>query len=289
MDEEKALFLFGEFPAGMAVDDPDERPVCSGGADPYEEGPAWAALQSVIANQIADDTPAEVWQAARDLVGRGLDRAEVLEQLTHTLAFFTRRILAEETGFDEAAYVAALRRLPFPDPGDAATAAREAVLACQGIDADRLVDVVLAGLAREPDDVVTEQLVGHLLDDLIDDGGSLALLAGDRMVHVGDLTAGTVMTHRLSEAEAKIGIISATPDLAPFGRIDDLTLFGGARIESSGDTDDLRWAGPEGWLGAFSGGDLLAFRLSEGGGGSIAAIPATEEPRHEPDLVARLR
>src|SRR5712691_4872241 len=288
MDEEKVRFLFGEVPAGIDVDDPDERAIFFEEADPYEERPAWAALQSVIANQIADDTPAEVWQVARDLVGRGLDRAEVLEQLTHTLGFFTRRILAEETGFDEAAYVAALRRLPFPDPGDAATAAREAVLACQGIDADRLVDVVLAGLAREPDDVVTEQLVGHLLDDLIDDGGPLALLAGDRMVHVGDLTAGTVMTHRLSEAEAKIGIISATPDLAPFGRIDDLTLFG-ARIESSGDTDDLRWAGPEGWLGAFSPGDLLAFRLSEAGVVSIAVIPASEEPEQDPDLVARLR
>ncbi|HEX9314106.1 MAG TPA: SEC-C domain-containing protein [Actinomycetota bacterium] len=289
MDEGKARFLFGEVPAGIDVDDPDERAMFFEEADPYEERPAWAALRSVIANQIADDTPAEVWQAARDLVGRGIDRAEVLEQLTHTLAFFTRRILAEETGFDEAAYVAALHRLPLPDPGDAATAVRDAVLACQGIDADRLVDLVLAGLARKPDDVVTEQLVGNLLDDLIDDGGPLVLLAGDRMVQVGDLTAGTVMTHRLSEAEAKIGIIAATPDLAPFGRIDDLTLSGGARIDGSGDTDDLRWAGPEGWLGAFSGGDLLAFRLSEGGVVSIAAIPATEEPRHEPDLVARLR
>ncbi|TMK45239.1 MAG: hypothetical protein E6G66_13095, partial [Actinobacteria bacterium] len=171
MDEEKARFLFGEVPPGIDVDDPDERVMFFEEADPYEERPAWAALQSVIANQIADDTPAEVWQVARDLVGRGIDRAQVLEQLTHTLAFFTRRTLAEETGFDEAAYVAALRRLPLPDPGDAATAVQDAVLACQGIDADRLVDVVLAGLARKPDDVVTEQLVGNLLDDLIDDGG----------------------------------------------------------------------------------------------------------------------
>jgi hypothetical protein len=289
MDEAKARFLFGEVPEGMDLDDADVRALLFEEADPSEERPAWAALQSVIANQIADDTPAEVWQVARDLVGRGIDRAEVLEQLVHTLAFFTRRILAEETGFDEAAYVAALHRLPLPDPGDAATAARDAVLACQGINDDRLVDLVLAGLAREPDDVVTEQLVANLLDDLIDDGGPLALLAGDRMVHVGDLTAGTVMTHRLSEAEAKMGIITATPDLAPFGRIDDLTLSGGARIESSGDTDDLRWAGPEGWLGAFSPGDLLAFRLSEAGVVSIAVVPATEEPEHDLDLVARLR
>jgi len=222
MDEEKARFLFGEAPAGSTWTTPMNAPCSSRRRNPYEETARLGRpQQSVIANQIADDTPAEVWQVARDLVGRGVDRAEVLEQLVHTLAFFTRCILAEETAFDEAAYVAALHRLPLPDPGDAATAARDAVLACQGIDADRLVDVVLAGLAREPDDVVTGQLVGNLLDDLIDGGGLLALLAGDRMVHIGDLTAGSVMTHRLSEAEAKTGIIIATPDLAPFGRLDD--------------------------------------------------------------------
>ncbi|HEY2668259.1 MAG TPA: SEC-C domain-containing protein, partial [Actinomycetota bacterium] len=219
----------------------------------------------------------------------GIDRAEVLEQLTLTLAYFTRRILAEERGFDEAAYGAALRRLPLPDPGDAAAAAQDAVLACQGIDADRLVQVVLASLAREPDDVVTEHLVGSLLDDLIDDGGVLALLAGDRMVHVGDLTAGTVMTHRLSDVEAKTGVIHATPDLAPFGRIDDLTLPAGEDIESAGDPDDLAWAGPEGWLGAFGPGDLLAFHLSAAGVVSISVVPPTEEPEQNPDLVARLR
>ena len=79
MDEDKARFLFGEVPAGMDVDDPDARALFFEEADPYEERPAWAALQSVIANQIADDTPAEVWQVARDLVGRGIDRAQVLE------------------------------------------------------------------------------------------------------------------------------------------------------------------------------------------------------------------
>src|SRR5437879_13699461 len=149
MDEEKARLLFGEVPTGVDVDDPDERALFFEGADPYEKRPAWGALQSVIANQVADDTPAEVWQVARDLVARGIDRAEVLEQLTLNLDFFTRRILAEETGFDEAAYVAALRRLPLPDPSDEATVAQEAVLACQGIDSDRLVHLVLTRLARE--------------------------------------------------------------------------------------------------------------------------------------------
>src|SRR5437870_11502757 len=290
MDEEKARFLFGEVPPGIDVDDPDERVMFFEEADPYEERPAWAALQSVIANQVADETPAEVWQVARDLVGRGIDRAEVLEQLTLNLAFFTRRILAEETPFDEAAYVAALRRLPLPDPAEAATIVQDAVLGCQGIDSDRLVQLVLTGLGREPDDELTEELIEHLLDDLIDHGGPLAILAGDRMVHVGDLTAGVVMTHRLSETEARLDVITATFDLAPFGRMDHLTLPGGMPIDADTDEGDaLSWAGPEGWLGAFSPGNLLAFRLSDAGVVSISAIPAGEEPEQDPGLVARLR
>src|SRR5260370_9509070 len=103
MDEEKARFLFGEVPPGIDADDPDERALFFEEADPYEERPAWAALQSVIANQIADDTPAEAWQAARDLVGRGLDRADVLEHPGHTLAFFTPPVLPQATAFREPA------------------------------------------------------------------------------------------------------------------------------------------------------------------------------------------
>src|SRR4030081_2665847 len=137
MDEAKAQFLFGEVPSGMDLDDADVRALLFEEADPSEERPAWAALQSVIANQIAADTPAEVWQVAQDLVGRGIDRGVVLEQLTMNLAFFTRRILAEKSTFDETAYVAALRRLPLPDPADAAKAIQDAVRECQGIDDDR--------------------------------------------------------------------------------------------------------------------------------------------------------
>src|SRR5207302_4631670 len=151
MDEAKARFLFGGVPDGMDLDDADVRALLFEEADPAEERPAWTALQSVIANQIAADTPADVWQVAQDLVGRGIDRGVVLEQLTLNLAFFTRRILAENSTFDEAAYVAALRCLPLPDPGDVATAMQDVVLACQGIDIERLVHLVLAGLARKPD------------------------------------------------------------------------------------------------------------------------------------------
>ena len=115
MDEAKARFLFGEVPDRMDLDDPDVRALLLEEADPSEDRPAWAALQSVIANQIADDTPAEVWQVAQDLVGRGIDRGVVLEQLTLNLAFFTRRILAEKSTFNEAVYVAALRCLPRTD------------------------------------------------------------------------------------------------------------------------------------------------------------------------------
>jgi tetratricopeptide (TPR) repeat protein len=290
MDEAKARFLFGEIPDGMGLDDADVRALLFEEAVPSEDRPAWAALQSVIANQIADDTPAEVWQVAQDLVGRGIDRGVVLEQLTLNLAFLTRRILAEQSPFDEAAYVAALRRLPLPDHHDAAAAVQDAVLACQGIDGDQLVHVVLAGLGRESDDVLTEELIGHLLDDLVEDDGPLALLAGDRMVHVGDLTAGVVMTHRLSDTEARLGMIVGTFDLAAFWRWDDLTLPHGTPIDVyEEESGDLGWRGPEGWLGASGPGDLLALRVSDAGVVSISAIPASDEPETDQGLVDRLR
>jgi hypothetical protein len=290
MDEAKARFLFGEVPDGMDLDDADVRALLFEEADPSEERPAWAALQSVIANQIADDNPAEVWQVAQHLLGRGIDRGVVLEQLTINLAFFTRRILAEQSPFDEAAYVAALRRLPVPDPGDLATAVQDAVLACQGIDSDELVRLVLAERGREPDDVLTEELIDHLLDGLVEDDGPLALLAGDRMVHVGDLTAGVVMTHRLSDTEAKLGTIVGTFDLAAFWRRDDLTLPDGTPIDIyEEESGDLGWGGPEGWLGAFGPGDLLAVRVSDAGVVSISAIPTGDEPETDQGLVARLR
>src|SRR5438270_851669 len=163
MDEAKARFLFGEVSSGMDLDDADVRALLFEEADPAEERPAWAALQSVIAN-------------------------------------------------------------------------------------------------------------------LIEDGGPLVLLAGDRMVHVGDLIAGVVMTHRLSDAEAQLGMIEGTFDLAAFGRLDNLTLPDGTPIDIyEEESGDLGWGGPEGWLGALRPGDLLAVRASDAGVVSISAIPASEE------------
>src|SRR5258708_236587 len=165
MKEAKVRFLFGEVPEWADLEDEDHRIRLLEEANPAEERPAWA-LQSVIANQIIGDTPPEVWEVAKDLVDAGLDRREVLEQLTLTLAFFTRKALHEKTAFDEAAYAAALRRLPLPDLDDVSAAIMDATVACQGIDFDRLVALVVAGVARQPDDVLAGELVDGTVEHL---------------------------------------------------------------------------------------------------------------------------
>src|SRR5215467_3361917 len=172
MDEAKARFIFGEIPDGVDIDDPDARSdYFEAVEDPDEAQPAWAALRTVIANQIADDTPPAVWEVARDLLSRGIDREMVLEQLTLAFATLARRMLAEKTNYDEAAYVATLRRLPLPSHGDAAAALKRAALASQGIDSDRLVEAALADLERELDDALARELIEHVSDHLIGEGG----------------------------------------------------------------------------------------------------------------------
>src|SRR5258708_35429739 len=115
MNEDKARFLFGEVPVGIDLDDVDARSALLAETAPPTDSAAWSGLREAIATQIAEDTPPEVWQRAQKLVAGGLDRVVVLEQLTAVLAYITRRIVLEQTPFDEAEYVAALRRLPLPE------------------------------------------------------------------------------------------------------------------------------------------------------------------------------
>jgi hypothetical protein len=77
-------------------------------------GPARDAVLEVVANQIADDNPPEVWQTALRLLTGGLDRRQVLQQLVLALSKQFRAILAEQADFDLDAYRATLARLPVP-------------------------------------------------------------------------------------------------------------------------------------------------------------------------------
>jgi Domain of unknown function (DUF1841) len=71
------------------------------------------ALHLVIANQLWDDTPPEVWQAARRLLAQGHDRHEILHALAHELSHELYPVLTGQHAPDPdmTAYRARLRAL----------------------------------------------------------------------------------------------------------------------------------------------------------------------------------
>lgn len=68
MNPAKIAFLFGELPQGFDPDDPDDRLTliaaeCDGDGDELRER-GQVGLRAAVADQIASDTPPQVWRAA---------------------------------------------------------------------------------------------------------------------------------------------------------------------------------------------------------------------------------
>ncbi len=73
-----------------------------------------ASIGEMLAHQIADDDPAEVWETARRLLDAGLDQATVHRQLRLALTAFLRTGADATVHLDQEGYLAALARLPLP-------------------------------------------------------------------------------------------------------------------------------------------------------------------------------
>lgn len=180
-----------------------------------------------------------------------------------------------------------------PDPDhlhlEVERAAIELVRAEPGIlagDLDDQLDERFADQAAKAG-LSSEELVDDVLDQLCDDDGALTWLPGDRSVHVGDLTDGIVLTHRLTDVEQRVGTLNAGFDLSGFGRRDDLRLPGGGEIVAfSVEPHHLGWRGPDGWLDEFAPDDLLAVRVDDLG---TVTLDVIDEPLVEPRLVDRVR
>src|SRR5690606_27007580 len=70
---------------------------------------------------------------------------------------------------------------------------------------------------------------------------------------------GRVFTHRITDAELELGLLSVSVDLAAFGRFDTVRLADGSELEQvSAEPGHLAWGGPPGWLDDFRSGNLLA-------------------------------
>ncbi len=127
----------------------------------------------------------------------------------------------------------------------------------------RLRELVAARLGRDP---------GLDGPELLDDPGSpLVTVAPDLVVHVPALTAGIVLTHRLSAAEHVAEYLDLDTDLAGFLRVRDPHVPSGPL-----EVDDLAWVGPPGWLAALPLDALLAVRVL--GDGSVEVSVLEEDP-----------
>lgn len=290
MDDAKASFLFGDVPVGFDPDDGDERGARLAEAEGKELSPGRAALRQVIATQVATDDPPETWATAQRLSGLGLDRTAVLDQLAIAVGHAARAAVQGDRPFDRAAYISALESLPLPSADELGAALVAVVREHQGVSADGADRMVLERLGRGREDELVRSLLDWVCEGLVEDDGPLAWLSGDRTVHVEDLTAGVVLTHRLSDSERQLGVLAADFDLAGFARRDDLRLASGEGDEIVvywEEPHQLVWGGPDGWLDAFAAGDLLAVQV--GADGLVSLSMVETEPIGDAGLVARLR
>ncbi|MTD56369.1 hypothetical protein [Amycolatopsis pithecellobii] len=100
--EQRRLLVIGEHPdfqASLAEDDLDE------------ESFLWVAAHTTVVDQLWDDEPVEVWQAAQRLLARGLDRGEVLDRLAGALEQQLETGESDELEFDLDDYLRALDEL----------------------------------------------------------------------------------------------------------------------------------------------------------------------------------
>ena len=291
MDSEKAALLFGDVPSWADPDDPEDRAalLAEHSPDPGWEwlGGARGAMREVVATQIADDDPPEVWRTAQRLLAAGMDRAEVLHQLVLALRGPLLEVLQEETGFDRDVYLAALDWLPVPSGEEIVNAVLGTIAAHQPIILDDLDRLVAERLGVQVDDSPFDDLTDRVVDHLLEDsGGPITMLAGDLLVHVESSTAGIVLTHRLSETERDTGVLDASVDLVGFGRRQQLRLPGGDEVERVL-PDPSAWVGPPGWLGRFPAGALLAVRI--GGDGTAQFTTVDQQPAASDELASLLR
>lgn len=92
--DERALLIKGEHPELRDAD------TTSAGFSPRFH----LTIHEVIANQLWDDDPPEVWQAAQRLRDQGLDRHDVLHKLMDVMVRHMQPVMADKKPFDTDAY-----------------------------------------------------------------------------------------------------------------------------------------------------------------------------------------
>lgn len=256
-------------------------------------------VRIAVAIQILGGNPPAAWEAVQRLTDAGLDADRAMGQIA--MAFVTTLTHSDDShhgddshdqsdataNFDDEAYAARLARLPLPSAEDTEDvlvdiAAAEGVLAT-----DDLVAHAITRLGWPVGDPLMVDLVERVEEELADEFGPHAWLAGDRTASVAALTNGIVLTHVLNDAEPQIAVLNVSFDLAGFGRLEEVVVDGHHVEAISAEPGHVAWAGPDGWLDRFTPGDVLAVRVAQDGTATIGVLPAT--PRIDDGLVAALR
>ncbi len=255
------------------------------------------SMHEMVANQIWNDDPPGVWEAARRLTAIGFDRHEVLHMLMSAAAGQLWSVLHDHLPFDHSAYQRALDSLPeswldldddLDDDladlhGDLDDDLDDDLADLHGdLDLDEeeaqlrlALDVLaehgplaaedLAGLAGIDEDVL----------DIVCELPQVAHLANDHLAFAPCLLSSVVLTHRLSTDEAGADQLALTVDLAPLVALvcddDHIHLPGGKLATLDGwleeDPDKPALSGntvlrgPPGWLGGAEPGALVGLRL----------------------------
>jgi hypothetical protein len=259
MDAGKVTPLFGELGPGGDPDDTEVRhrlvrerlrrdyPALDAGS---AAGAFVVLVYQMLADQIADEDPPEVWHTARRLLDSGLSPRFVLSNLFLAANSSFAEALQRAEPADHAHYVHELDRLPLPPLREVFEILLSMVRERRAIPSSELVASVVNQLsdAQGTNDNV-EHWIELALDKLLDHEISLMMIPPDLVVHVPTVLDGSVLTYRLSEDERAAGWIELGADLAILGRSLPLRLPEGGEIDVETLSDgDRVLAGPEGWL-----------------------------------------
>ncbi|HLI52692.1 MAG TPA: SEC-C domain-containing protein [Acidimicrobiales bacterium] len=286
MDPDRLELLFGTAEPGIDPTDPDERAPLL--AERFPGEPLARAITEVVAGQIVSNDPPEVWDAARRLLDAGFEAVRVMSQLRMALlSYMQSKWGGDASSPDPPRYEDLLAGLPLPESHEVEAALRGEAQASPGIAVDELRARAALRLGRDPGDRLVTALVDMVADHLTDPDGPLMLLAGDRVADAEALAAGVVLTHEVDDAEIGTDSLDLGVDLAGFERLEPtppgldepLELF-------SIEPGYPGWHGPEGWLGAFSAGDVLAVRVA---GGQLSLERLESKPPLERRVVDLLR
>ena len=290
MDRRKVELLFGKVPVGMDPDDEGDRESLLRDQWLEDEDGGLAevrpAVYEVLANQVADEDPPEVWRTARRLLDLGLERREVLRNLAMALSAEIQRVVSTDEPSDPARYAASLARLPVPTRVEVSEVLEDLVRRRQPIEVEELMSLAMERLGLPAGEEPFETLVDSVLDRAIDTDGALAILAGDRIVHRASILEDVVLTHRLPEAERASDLLELSGDLPGMAWFDPIESDLGELHVDLGERGPAAWHGPDGWLARFAADSLLAVRVE---GARVDVSELRDDLVPDPDLVTRIR